>query len=78
MLQAVRRRPLTAETCVLYHSGQMGKKVVVGEVLPLVLRFFTLSIVLPILHNHSIVIDTKEPQQRTGLLQRTTKIITRH
>ena len=77
MLQAVRRRPLTAETCVLYHSGQMGNKVAVGEVLPLVLRFSNISIIPSILHTYSIVIDAKEPHQLTTLLT-PTKIITRH
>ena len=55
-------------TCVLYHPGQMGKKVAVGEVLPLVIRFPTISIIPPILHTYLIVIDTKEPHQMTALI----------
>jgi hypothetical protein len=77
MLQAVRHRPIAAETCVLYHSGQMGNKVAVGEVLVLVLRFSTISIITPILQIHSVVIDTKEPHQLTALFT-PTKIITLH
>jgi hypothetical protein len=61
-------------TCVLYHPGQMGKKVAVGEILPLVLRFPTISITPPILHTHLIVIDTKEPHQLTALLTPTKRV----
>jgi hypothetical protein len=53
----------------------MGNKVAVGEVLPLALRFSNISIIPPILHTHSVVIDTKEPHQLTALLT-PTKIIT--
>jgi hypothetical protein len=66
-----RRLSAGLATCVLYHPGQMGKKVAVGEVLPLVLRFPTISIIPPILHTHLIVIDTKEPHQITALLTST-------